>query len=111
MGLADRQIARPTCPIEMSLKRKNKGEPGRDHYPGIPTTDHSLLLSMREQIGGQLQLFPGSRQPSKLEQANTQCPASEDECLIAPRLLGERQDLARNFVTIVGFGANEVVQV
>ena len=100
MGLADRQIARTACPIEMSLKRKHKGEPGRDHYPGIPATDHSLLLTMHEEIGGQLQLFPGSRQPSKLEQAHTQCPASEDACLITPRLPGERQDLAGYFVTI-----------
>jgi len=59
--LTDRQITRTTRTIEMSLKCKDKGEPRRDHDPGIPTSDHPLPLTILDEIGGKLQLIPGSR--------------------------------------------------
>jgi hypothetical protein len=40
---------------------KDKGEPRRDHDPGIPTSDHPLPLTILDEIGGKLQLIPGSR--------------------------------------------------
>ena len=70
-----------------------------------------MLSATLYEISGELELLPGRRQPSKLEQADAQNPASEEMRLIAPCSLSKGQDLSRNLIALAGLGPNEVVQV